>query len=155
NPNRPKGRVRFSVAHEIAHTLFPDYQGKVHHRIPLVKATGDEWQLEALCNLAAAELLMPVGSLEDVPDNLTIDDVLRLRKDFDVSVEAALIRAVNVASHEVAMFSVSSVERGEEGNERYIVDYSVGSAVITSVVKHGLVLPEGSVVEECSAIGYT
>src|SRR5690606_20934843 len=50
NPNRPKGRVRFSVAHEIAHTLFPDYQGKVHHRIPLVRATDDEWQLEALCN---------------------------------------------------------------------------------------------------------
>ena len=24
NPNRPRGRIRFSVAHEIAHALFPD-----------------------------------------------------------------------------------------------------------------------------------
>ena len=25
NPNRPRGRMRFSLAHELAHTLFPDF----------------------------------------------------------------------------------------------------------------------------------
>src|SRR5690606_21408752 len=25
NPNRPKGRLRFSLAHEITHTFFPDW----------------------------------------------------------------------------------------------------------------------------------
>src|SRR5207245_1567973 len=24
NPNKPKGRLRYSIAHELAHTLFPD-----------------------------------------------------------------------------------------------------------------------------------
>ena len=32
NPNRPRERRRYSIAHEIAHTLFPDYAKRVRHR---------------------------------------------------------------------------------------------------------------------------
>src|SRR5262249_6210057 len=32
NPMRPRGRLRFSVAHEIAHTLFPDHAERVRNR---------------------------------------------------------------------------------------------------------------------------
>jgi hypothetical protein len=64
NPNRPQSRVRFSIAHEIAHTLFPDCAKTMRHRLAQRDANGDEWQLEALCNIAAAEFLMPMGSLQ-------------------------------------------------------------------------------------------
>jgi hypothetical protein len=62
NPTRPRERVRFSVAHEIAHTLFPDVTEQTRHRHGPESAP-DEWQLEMLCNLAAAEFVMPLGSL--------------------------------------------------------------------------------------------
>src|SRR5205085_99091 len=32
NPTRPQGRVRFSIAHELAHTFFPDYPEFARHR---------------------------------------------------------------------------------------------------------------------------
>ena len=32
NPHRPQGRTRFSVAHEITHTLFPDCAESVRNR---------------------------------------------------------------------------------------------------------------------------
>jgi hypothetical protein len=63
NPTRPNGRVRYSIAHELAHTLFPDCGAKVRNRGRHGGGT-DDWQLEALCNIAAAEILMPVGSMK-------------------------------------------------------------------------------------------
>ena len=62
NPMRPNARVRYSIAHEIAHTLFPDCAAKVRNR-ELHGGGKDDWQLEALCNIAAAEILMPAGSM--------------------------------------------------------------------------------------------
>jgi hypothetical protein len=53
NPNRPRARIRYSVAHEIAHTLFPDCSKTIRHRGIHRDTTTDEWQLEALCNIAA------------------------------------------------------------------------------------------------------
>src|SRR4051812_20369115 len=32
NPMRPRGRLRFSIAHEIAHSLFPDCAAEVRNR---------------------------------------------------------------------------------------------------------------------------
>src|SRR6266566_2008345 len=34
NPTRPRGRLRYSLAHEIAHTLFPDWAEQVRKRAP-------------------------------------------------------------------------------------------------------------------------
>ena len=61
NPDRPDTRLRFSVAHEISHTFFPDYEAKAwcrtdaHHR----DRTNPDDYLEMLCDIAAAELLLP------------------------------------------------------------------------------------------------
>ncbi|MEW6756174.1 MAG: ImmA/IrrE family metallo-endopeptidase, partial [Candidatus Latescibacterota bacterium] len=60
-PDRGAARIRFSVFHEIAHTLFPDqlhrdlYRGTARPRL-----FEPEGQLECLCDLAAAEFLMPL-----------------------------------------------------------------------------------------------
>jgi hypothetical protein len=37
NPNRPRGRVRYSICHEIAHTLFPDCKECVRTASPARK----------------------------------------------------------------------------------------------------------------------
>ena len=49
-------RMRFTVCHELAHTLFPDCFKRERRRSPVEKA---EWEFENLCNVAASEFLFP------------------------------------------------------------------------------------------------
>lgn len=59
---------------------------------------GDDWQIEVLCNVGAAELLMPVGSFISLRKaNLSIEDLLDERKTFQVSTEAIFIRYAKLA----------------------------------------------------------
>lgn len=61
NPDRPDTRKRFSVAHEISHTFFPDYTTKPWCRTDARyrDRTDPDDYLEMLCDIAAAELLFP------------------------------------------------------------------------------------------------
>jgi len=97
NPNRPRARLRYSIAHELGHTLFPDCAKHVRNRSAYHEMVGDEWQLEALCNIAAAEFLMPTGSFPELrEETLSIDRILALRQLYEVSMEAVLIRFVRL-----------------------------------------------------------
>jgi hypothetical protein len=49
-------RIRFTVCHELAHTLFPDCYKRIRLRSPKERA---EWEFENLCNEAASEFLFP------------------------------------------------------------------------------------------------
>jgi len=81
NPNRPRHRIKYSICHEIAHTFFPDCSERIRNRISAQEMSGNDWQLEMLCNMGAAELLMPIGSFQSPEKRrLTIDQVLALRK---------------------------------------------------------------------------
>ncbi len=156
NPNRPRERRRYSVAHEIAHTLFPDYTDRVRHRgSHHADARPDDWQLETLCNIAAAEILMPIGTLSPPdPSAFSIDLLTRLRPKYDVSMEAVLIRAVHVADFPCAVFVASRIQTGAAVG-RYRTDYVIGSQSWKSPIGRGLLLPSESVVEQCTAIGFT
>jgi hypothetical protein len=61
NPDRPSTRRRFSVAHEISHTFFPDYSTKEWCRTDARYRDRDDPDdyLEMLCDIAASELLFP------------------------------------------------------------------------------------------------
>jgi Zn-dependent peptidase ImmA (M78 family) len=81
---------------------------------------GDDWQLEMLCNMAASELLMPIGSLPLLEaEHLTIDSILELRKKYEVSTEAILLRAARITSEPCAVFTAS--RRDAEQRARYQV----------------------------------
>lgn len=152
NPTRPPGRVRFSIAHEIAHTFFPDCGERIRNR-SVHLAQDDSWQLEILCNLAAAELVMPVGSLLDsVGPETSIEDVLQLRRKYDVSVEALLIRIAKVTDQPWAVFASSRRDHGSSG---YRLDYVVPSRSYNLDLPPGIALPSDSCISECTAIGYT
>ena len=154
NPNRPRGRVRYSVAHEIAHTLFPDCVKSTRYRAAQGDPTSDEWQLEALCNIAAAEFLMPVGSFP-APNRseLSVEHLLQLRARYDVSTEALFIRVAQVSAEPCAMFCASRSDRLKE--IRYRLDYAIGSRAWSQPLASGSLLPTSSVVADCTAIGYT
>lgn len=179
NPNRSPGRRRFSIAHEIAHTFFPDYAEQVRHRAQRHELRGDEWQLEALCNVAAAELLMPTIRLPERlgAAELTIERLLQLRRKFDVSMEALLLRVVRVAEVTCAVFCASPVHASAadtsdagatgateasgsqvsrpSGGPTYRLDYLVAGQGWHHHLPRRLSLPARSAVAQCAGIGFT
>ena len=154
NPNRTRGRVNFSIAHEIAHTFFEDCREKVRDRVSNPTRT-DDWQLEMLCNIGAAEILMPVGALpSDIDATTSIEDLMALRKQFQVSSEALLIRLVKLSSSRIACFAASPTARTTSPN--YRMDYCIASQSWADI---GRVLHRQSfssdILNECVAIGTT
>lgn len=154
NPNRPRSRTRYSVAHEIAHTLFPDCDQDVRDRIARTETTNDAWQLEMLCNLAAAEILMPIGTVQCLKDEpASIDRVLALRREHEVSVESVLLRLVKICRSPCAIFAAS--RKGDREQDPYRLDYAIGSSNWGVRLFSDTILPKQSVVTQCVAIGYT
>ena len=153
NPKQARERVRFSIAHELAHLLFPDASERVRNRGGLSE-TSDNWQLELLCNLAASEFVMPFGSLPTKSIVPAIEELMVNRRKFDVSAEAFLIRVAKTCTEPLAMFCASPVL--ENHLERhYRVDYFVPSVTTPPMSIVGRKVPVNSVIYRCTAIGYT
>lgn len=155
NPNRPKARLRFSIAHELAHTLFPDCREQVRYRLSRQEMREDDWQLEMLCNLAAAEFLMPTGSILDLQEEQpSIDGLLRLRESYAVSMEAILLRLHRLSRYPCGVFAASRRE-AEPNQGRYQIDYMLSVSEWPASLSPGHLLSADSAVAECTAIGYT
>jgi uncharacterized protein DUF955 len=146
NPLRPASRIRFSVAHELAHSLFPNYAERIRNR-----SFGEaEWQLEMLCNLAAAEFLMPTGSFAEFEDpNIEIDLLMELRSRYQVSTEAMLLRVLRLGLPSLLVFAASTRD-----GETYVFDYALEAAGPIPAL-YGRTLRRESLVKNCSAIGFT
>ncbi len=153
NPNRPRGRVRFSIAHEIAHTLFPDCIESTRNRGQMAVTRDDDWQLELLCNLAASEFLMPVGDEIDSKTPITIDSLLRLQKQFDVSTEAISIRLAKVTMEPCTIIAAARIADAES-MRTYRIDYSIPSRTSMIKLPRGLEIQD-TIVSQCTAVGYT
>ncbi len=154
NPAQPPARLRFSLAHEIAHTFFPDCADAIRNRATHEEMSAAEWQLEMLCNVAASEILMPIGSLPDIDQfTPTFNSILKLRRDFQVSCEAILLRLLRLAGRECFAFAA----HGDPASHRYRTDYVIKSRgfVGTPPFGAGFVLPKNSHAAECTAIGFT
>jgi len=154
NPNQPRSRIRFSVAHEIGHTLFPDYQQTTRNRLKLLTSRPDEWQLELLCNIAAAEMLMPSGSIaKEMVGGFSIEKLMSLWREYEVSPEALLIRTARSTNQPVSVFAAARA--GDETTPTYRLDYCIPSRSSQIEIAPGTTIPDGSILQECTAIGYT
>lgn len=155
NPNRPPGRLSFSIAHEIAHTLFPDCKQRVRNRGLKTHDEPDDWQIEMLCNVGAAELLIPIASVLPLQDKrVSIDELLDLRKTYHVSTEAVFIRLAKISSASCAAFCASRVQVGTHAGS-YRLDYVIPSRTWSDTLKSGTLVSAESPVAQCVAIGFT
>lgn len=153
NPNRPRGRIRFSIAHEIAHSLFDDCHEQTRYR-HTPDLSSDTWQLETLCNIGASELIMPIGSHPQFhSDHISINQILSLRKEYDVSTEALLIRLAKLTDLPLSVFCSSKVDQSLE-KTRFRIDYAIQSKSWPHKNVTGLFL-SSDLLSECTAIGYT
>jgi O-acetyl-ADP-ribose deacetylase (regulator of RNase III) len=156
NPNRPKTRIRFSICHELAHTLFPDCTQQVRNRLYHAETTPVSYELEMLCNLAAAEFLLPVGSIQEDLSNfrLSIETALKLRLKYEASVEAVLLRLAGLSSSQCAIFAAVADESGKS-EPRYRFEYVKAVQNWDVGVRRGDLLPSNTAAKECVAIGFT
>src|SRR6266567_3383707 len=154
NPNRSQARTNFSIAHEIAHTLFPDCAKAIRNRYTHAEMKANDWQLEVLCNIGAAEILMPAGSFKVPVDRpLSIDTVLALQDEFSVSSESVLLRIAKLAAQECLVFAARRDESRD--SSPYFVDYAASSRSWPIKVASGFQLPANTVAAQCTAIGFT
>ena len=150
NPSRRPARVRFSIAHEIGHLLFDDFAERTRYRNATDRRP-DDWQLEMLCNIAAAELLMPAGALpiRETRD-LNLARLLDQRQRFGVSTEALLRRVVRLADTQVGVFAAARID----DRPTFRVDYVVASRNWRTPVHAGDELID-TVLAHCTAVGYS
>lgn len=153
NPEQPMSRIRFSVAHEIAHTLFPDCLDAIRNRASKEEMRVDDWQLEMLCNIGASEFLMPVSSFPDIDDkSLSIDVLLQLRERYQVSMEAILHRMAKLHRFPLGIFAASI---RSDRSQTLSIDYLRTTTEWASNIQTGFSLPSESVVNDCRTIGFT
>lgn len=158
NPTRPRGRLRYSVAHELAHALFPDASAEVRRRTHTgaVKelSVDDGWQLELMCNIAAAELLMPTEAVEGLVNSATdIDFLMAQRAKFSVSTEALLRRLVHATDRPMALAAFSRVQDFSRSPLR--CEYVLGSRSWAGSWTRGTVVPADSMIAVPTAVGQT
>ena len=94
--NAPKYRKNFTLAHEISHTFFYDL---LTHPMSFRSNSSFDPEEERLCDLAAAELLMPCSVFKrDLLKNsdITPKTLLELSNLYEISLQAVAIRAVGV-----------------------------------------------------------
>lgn len=106
NRDRPLTRQRFSVGHELGHTLFKDFHLKVQCR----KAIDRDWadpddHIEALCDIAASEFLFPAPWFPDRAHDLALSSqaISTLATDFQASREAMLRRLIEIRMEPLAV----------------------------------------------------
>lgn len=163
NRRKPTVRQRYSIAHEIVHTLFPDYEavlrsaGKLWREERMTTPTDiAELELEHLCQVGAAELLLPQFAFAPrlQADGLSLDTVMALSTSFGASPEATVRRATELTA-ECALTVFVQPWDAETG--RFTRDYAPFSELrvtrsYASPASAHWMLPVGSTVPKPSVI---
>lgn len=134
----PRSRVRFSIAHELVHTFFYDLDSpNLRRACPVPHGHPDE---ERLCDIGAAELLMPARFVESAlaaaprpgEEDFSLDVFRRLVTRFAVSPEALARRLVQDLGMWQALLVgcrwlpkvADDAESSERGEETWRVSWS-------------------------------
>lgn len=133
----PEVRRRFTCAHEVTHTAFPDFVREARYRVDTAVGVNQNRrdEEEYLCDHGAAALLMPRHLVAD-EYSITggLREVERLARDADVSLEAAANRLIELADEPAVLVvfrsghkpaDLPALRRGEDIPERLRVRYSV------------------------------
>jgi len=116
-----------------------------------------DYELETLCNLAAAEVLLPLGSIqEDMQTlDLSVDTALKLRQKYEASTEAVLLRLIGLSGLPCAVFAAAPEESSQQGGRNYRLEYVRSGSSWETGLRRGDLVPSTSVIRECTGIGFT
>lgn len=105
NKSRPEARQRFSIGHEIGHTLFPEYHLSVRCRKAVERNWADDDDLlETLCDVAASELMFPDPWFGERLQSLDLSsiNIAQLATDYAASRDATVRRIVEMHTSPLA-----------------------------------------------------
>ena len=138
NPNMK----RFSLAHELIHTFFYDYDSQKK----LVGKKGQVLNEERLCNYGAASILMPrhlvINFFRTLPINFT--SIFRFAQSFEVSIEAAFLRLVNTDIWKVPFIFWCPLS---ENDEYFKIQKLISANQFVKVIKKDVVIKSGEFLE--------
>jgi hypothetical protein len=105
NPDRSTGRRNFSISHEIAHTFFEDCYEMVHQRRANPLTFDPQQEVEHLCQVGAAEILMPYEDfkMDAASLPLSLNSVSSLAQRYGASREATARRMLGVSGRTGAL----------------------------------------------------
>jgi len=160
---RPMTRQNFSICHEVCHTLFPDGYEMIRHRYERRDRFDPDREVEQLCDVGAAEILMPeeefradLGRL-----GLGLSAVAPLRERYEASREAVIRRMVRLdQGPKAAVFLAYRLKPSERAAARQLpligplaeprrklrIAYTVASDSFTAFLPRHKSIPETSCV---------
>jgi hypothetical protein len=160
---RPTTRQNFSISHEICHTLFPDGYEMIRHRHERHAKFDPDREVETLCDVGAAEILLPEEEFTADVDQygFGLEAVAILRERYEGSREAVIRRMVQLdrgasaavfleyrlkPSERIASRQLSLIPGGKEPHPKLRIAYAVVSDSFTTFLPQHKSLPEDSCV---------
>lgn len=113
----PKMRQRYTIAHEIAHTLLPGpFEGL--ESVAWTYRMDSQSPIETLCQIAASEFLMPTEIAQRFVEGASLlGSMLRIRDSFEVSNEAAARKVVALIPQPAAGLLLRETNKPSENRD--------------------------------------
>jgi hypothetical protein len=109
-------RQRFSVCHELSHTFFPGYHLTTQYRCHPGSSRPTATDIEALCDVAASELLLPRQpfqvDVEEAP--FGINGLVEVADRYEASLEAAGHRVMTLTRDDLAFLVLEVGQKPSE-----------------------------------------
>lgn len=112
-------RQRFTIGHEIGHTFFDGF-----HQERQFRCNGAKTRLEALCDLAATELLLPRAFFRAdlAQTSFDLDSVEALADAYQASIEATALRTVDLCRAPAALLVLTPRHKPAEAGREHLVE---------------------------------
>jgi len=142
DPTKAAARVNFSICHEITHTFFPDCFETIHRRHG---QHDHDYELECLCDLGSAELLMPHESFERDLTSLgvSLNSVRELTVRYGASGEAVLIRIAQLSNNPCAVVFLSEKMKPVQERAALTKELDFGLPAVAQKLRVDYVYHEG------------
>lgn len=148
-------RQRFTIFHECAHTLFPDYgeYTPTQHNAPGMGHSDSDKEFEFLCDVAAAEMLFPQVDFErdllQLP-HAGLQSVHTLRTRYEASIDATIYRTLSYETRiPLAALFLTDQKKKFTGDGPLWVNNSSRNTRFRPFIWPGTVPPRDSVVHSC------
>src|SRR5258708_17669516 len=147
-------RQRFTIFHEFGHTLFPDYcEFVTHHQASENQLTTEEKEFEYLCDVAAAEMLLPFEEFSyDLSQQSAacFDAIHYLRRRYVASIDATTYRLVDFETRvPCAAVFLTDQKKNFTSSGPLWVNHSSHGSLFNTFIRPGTTPPATSIALQC------
>lgn len=110
-------RLRFTVFHELAHTVFPDCYSNPRYANAIGDQSIAEKEFEKLCDIGASELMFPREDLRQRMSQMDsgFDGIRRVSDEFIASIEATTVQCLQETDERMAAVFFKETKRKRDG----------------------------------------